>query len=116
MQNRMQNQRWIKLSKNAAIIAGLNLPPDKLAGFKDLLVERDHAETDAREAASKVGINPDTSEATEAAAEALGKVDEQIKALLGETDFQKYAELVGTKLVRATGGLLEHHGHTVQPG
>ena len=105
LRNRMQHERWMKLSKNADVIAGMDLPPDKLARFKDLLVERNYAESDARDAASKAGIDSETSEATEAATEALGKVDEQIKALLGETDFQKYAELVGTKLVWATGGM-----------
>ena len=102
LQNRMQHERWMKLSKDADVIAGLNLPPDTVARFKDLLVERAHAEADAKEAASKAGIAPATSEETEAIFEAVGKVTEQIKALLGEAEFQKYAELVGAKVVWET--------------
>ena len=104
IQNQVQRDRWKKLGKEADIIAGLSLPSDKLARFKDLLVERDRAEADAREAASKVDTDTDTPEAIEAADEAVGKFDEQIEALLGEAGFQKYAELVGAKLVWETNG------------
>jgi len=95
----LQYQRWRRLSKNADVIAALQLPPERLARFKDLLVERAYAETDARDAASQVGLDPNSSASTDVAGDAMGKVDERIKALLGETDFQKYSEMIGTDLV-----------------
>jgi hypothetical protein len=104
LQNKAQSERWRKLGKDADVIADLNLPPDTVARFKDLLVECAHAEADAREAATKAGIDLATSEETEAVVEAVGKVTEQIKALLGEAEFQKYAELVGAKVVWETNG------------
>lgn len=96
----LQYQRWTRLGKKADLIAGLNLPPEKLAKFKELLVERDYAESDAKDAATNAGIVPDSSEATEAASNVMEQVDERIKALLGDTDFQKYGELTGIDLFR----------------
>lgn len=62
-------------------------------------MERDYAESDAKDAAGHVGIDPASGDATEAAADAMSKVDERIKALLGEADYQKYSELVGADVV-----------------
>lgn len=79
----------------------LKLPNDRLAKFKELLIERDYAESDARSAARQVGIDPASATATEAAANAVNKIDDQIKTLLGTADFERYTELVGLDLFRA---------------
>ncbi|MDO8540161.1 MAG: hypothetical protein Q7S40_06920 [Opitutaceae bacterium] len=96
----LQLQRWDRLSRNVGLLAAMNLPPDKSGPFKDLLVEREYAESDARDAADGAGIDPNSAEATEAAANAMSRVDERIRALLNDGEFARYSEAVGTSLAR----------------
>jgi hypothetical protein len=90
-------RRWMTLAKKADLLSGLNLPPEKLAALKDLLIERDFAERDAREAAKSAGVNPN-----DAAASETEKIDLRIQTMLGEADYPKYADAMSTETFRQT--------------
>jgi hypothetical protein len=95
-----QHRRWTTLSRKSAVLAGLNLPPATAAAFKDLLVERDYAERDAADAAAQHGLEPGSAAADEAATRAVADVFLRMRALLGEGDYQRYADLSGVDLLR----------------
>jgi hypothetical protein len=90
-----EQRRWTVLAKKAELLAAMNLPGDKSATLKDLLVERDYAEKDARDAARKAGLQPH-----EAAAAEVAKIDARIQAVLGDSDYARYAEQMSITVFR----------------
>jgi len=70
--------RWILLGKYAALITAMNLPQDKAAKFRDLLVARDQA-----------------------AETATSEINQEIRKLLGDADYQKLGELRGASLLES---------------
>lgn len=90
-----QQRRWTALAKKAELLAAMNLPPDKSAALKNLLVERDYAERDARDAARKAGLQPH-----EAAAAEVAKIDAQIQTVLGDNDYARYKEQTSITVLR----------------
>jgi len=65
-------------------IATLNLPADKAAQLKNLLVERQLSQQDAREAAEAAGLKPGSPEFAQATAQAYQEVQQQITDLVGK--------------------------------
>jgi hypothetical protein len=90
-----QQRRWNALAKKADLLAALNLPPDKRRVLKDMLVEREFAERDARDAAQATGVEPD-----ETAAAEVAKIDARIQALLGDADYANYNEQMSIAMFR----------------
>ena len=81
----------------APLFKALSLPPEQLDQFKNLLVEKQMAATDAVWAAHDQGISPFTNheELVQAIQDAVGSVDGQIKTMLGDDvygQFQQYEQ------------------------
>jgi hypothetical protein len=82
----------------AALFKSLNLSPQQLDQFKDLLVQKQQALMDAITAAREQGINPrtDPTAFNEAISDAQASVDSQIQAALGDAGFAQYQQYVQT--------------------
>jgi len=78
-----QNRRNM-LQRYGAGLAALNLPPDKLAKMKDLLVEQSAAQQDVAAAAQAAGLKPGSPEYGTAMKEAMDDVNRQMTDLLGQ--------------------------------
>ena len=102
-----QRRRWALLGKHADLIAGMNLPPEKLSKFKDLLIARDQAENDARDLAKKAGLDND--ETDEAVTQATAEFYPGLRALLSDAEGQRYAEL---DMANRMGDLMNRIGFT----
>jgi hypothetical protein len=66
-------------------LAKLNLPPEQAAKLKQLMIDREDASMDAREAAQNSGLS--SRETNQAVTQAMGEVNDEIKALVGADTF-----------------------------
>jgi hypothetical protein len=91
-------------NRYAALFKALNLPAAQLDQLKDLLVQKQQAQQDARQAAMQQGLNPRTDPQAyqEAITAAQGPVDDQIKAALGDSGFAQYQQYQQTLPERGT--------------
>jgi hypothetical protein len=80
-----QNRGGITRQYGAALEA-LNLPPDKLAKIKDLLVERSQSEMDAQQAAQAAGLKEGSAAWRAALKEAAAPAEQEMAALAGSSD------------------------------
>jgi len=76
----------------AALFKSLKLTPEQLAQFKNLLVEKQTANTDALIAASQQGINPlqNPEEFRQLVASAQAEIDTKIKTTLGDDGYEQF--------------------------
>jgi len=78
----------------APLFKTLNLAPDQLEKFKDLLVDRQNAEHDVRTVAQEQGLNrhnsADRSEIDQLIDQAQADVDNNIRAAIGQDKFAQY--------------------------
>jgi hypothetical protein len=70
------------------LLASLHLPADKLAKLKTLLADRMDSVADARAAASDLGLS-DPAAVAQAAKQANDEINQEIEALVGDTDYSK---------------------------
>ena len=82
----------------AALFKSLNLSPQQLDQFKNLLVQKQQALMDAMAAAREQGINPrsDPAAFNQAVSDAQAAVDAQIQSALGDAGFSQYQQYVQT--------------------
>ena len=99
MMNRPEMQRMMAMSQKAGLDTNyaklfkqLNLAPEKLEQFKKLMVERQSVANDVFSAAVEQGLDPvqGRREIVRMTGEAQGKVDGEIRSLLGDADFSSY--------------------------
>jgi len=97
-------QKGMLDSHYAALFKSLNLSPQQLEQFKNLLVEKQQAMMDAVNAAREQGINPrtDPDAFNQAIAQAQAAVDAQIQSSLGDAGFAQYQQYVQTMPERNT--------------
>jgi len=97
-------QRAALDSRFAALFRNLNLSPEQLEQFKNLLVEKQTAMTDALAAARAQGIDPrnDPQEFRKLVADAQAEVDVSIKAALGDSAYAQYQQYQQTLPQRTT--------------
>jgi len=106
-----QNQILAKLrldGQYAALFKSLNLTPDQVDQFKNLLVEKSMVGFDSMSAAQQQGIDPhsDPRGFFQAVAEAEKTVDAQISTLLGADGFNQFQQYQETVPARNTSNLL----------
>lgn len=99
-----QQQRGQIGSRYAGLFRSLALPPDRLAQFKELLLEKQTARNDVLLAATQQGINPLTNPAEFRQLETnlQAEIDDKIKATLGPeafAQFQTYQQTQGQRSV-----------------
>ncbi len=95
MQKLMAIQQRAALdSRYAALFKSLNLSPEQLSKFKDLLVEKGSAIADVIAAARSQGVSPQTDPAQFKAliADAQAQADANIQATLGDAAFAQYQQ------------------------
>jgi hypothetical protein len=95
MQKLMAIQQRAALdSRYAALFKSLNLSPEQLSKFKDLLVEKGSAIADVMAAARSQGVSPQTDPAQFKAliADAQAQADANIQATLGDAAFAQYQQ------------------------
>jgi hypothetical protein len=82
----------------ASLFKSLNLTPQQLDQFKDLLVQKQQALMDAVAAAREQGISPrsDPVAFNQAISDAQAAVDAQIQSALGDAGFAQYQQYVQT--------------------
>lgn len=106
MMDRPEIQRLMALQQKAALDAkyaslfkSLNLTPEQLEKFKNLLVEKSTAVMDVMAAAREQGTNPRTDRDTfrKLVADAQADVDASIRATLGETAYSQYKDYEQTQ-------------------
>ncbi len=87
-------QRAALDSRYATLFKNLNLTPAQLEQFKNLLVEKQTAVTDALAAAREQGINPrtDPEDFQKLVADAQAESDASIKATLGDAAYAQYQQ------------------------
>ena len=109
-------QRLLAVQQRAALDAryadlfkSLNLTPEQLEKFKNLLVEKSTAVMDVMAAAREQGANPRTDRDAfrKLVADAQADVDASIRATLGETGFAQYKEYEQTQPQRGLVDQLE---------
>jgi hypothetical protein len=102
-------QRSALDQRYGALFRYLNLPPAQLERLKDLLVERQTAAMDVLAAARSQGLNnrENRGEIRSLLEAAQSEVDDGIRALLGESDYQRYQYYNSTQPQRAAVGRLE---------
>jgi hypothetical protein len=86
-----QRHRETVLLKNQYLLERIEIDRARLARLKDLLVERELSQVDAKESAKALGLP--NAKIAEAANKAAFAVDEEIRASLGDEDYEKYAAL-----------------------
>jgi hypothetical protein len=93
----------------APLFKALNLSPQQLDQFKNLMVQRQQAAMDAIQAAREQGINPRSDPAAfqQAVAQAQATVDSQIQAALGDSGYAQYQQYQATLPQRSTVNQLE---------
>jgi RNA polymerase-binding transcription factor DksA len=93
----------------APLFKALNLSPQQLEQFKNLMVQRQQAAMDAVQAAREQGINPRSDPAAfqQAVAQAQATVDSQIQATLGDAGYAQYQQYQATLPQRNTVNQLE---------
>lgn len=88
-----RQSRLNMLGRFGDIFAGLKLSPEKQAKLEELMLTKMQSAQDARNAASQVGIQYGTSDWYAAVKAAELPDDLDIKALLGDEDYQNYQNL-----------------------
>jgi hypothetical protein len=84
----MHRQQLREISREYGdVFASLNLPPDKLAQLKNLMIDRLNAPADARDAAQNSGLNG--ADINQAAEQAVSGVNDDIKALVGADGYDE---------------------------
>jgi hypothetical protein len=106
-----QNEILAKMRLNgqyAALFKSLNLTPDQIGQFKDLLVEKEMVGFDSMSAARQQGIDAgsDPQGFFQAVAAAEKTVDAQISGLLGADGFNQFQQYQATIPARNTSSLL----------
>jgi hypothetical protein len=99
-----QQQQQLALdSRYAALFKTLNLPAEKLATFKALLLEKQSVVQDVMAAARDQGLDPRTGggEIRQMIADAQAEIDGSVKSLLGNDAFAQYEEFQRTQPQRA---------------
>jgi hypothetical protein len=86
----------------AGLFKQLNLSPEQLDKFKDLLVERQSTAMDVYAAAREKGVNPgqNREEIQKMVTDAQGEVDQSIRTTLGDTVYQQYQNYQNTQSQR----------------
>ena len=104
-----QQQRGALDSRYAALFKNLNLTPEQLAKFKDLLVEKQTAIADVMAAARAQGIDPRTNrdEFRQLISDTQAEIDANIKSTLGDAGFAQYQNYQRTLPQRNTVSQLE---------
>ena len=94
-----QQQRGQISSRYAGLFRSLGLPPDKLAQFKDLLLEKQSVRNDVLLAATQQGINPMTNPAEfrQLETNAQAEIDAKIKTTLGPDGFSQFETYQATQ-------------------
>ncbi|MBS0633310.1 MAG: hypothetical protein JSS11_15470 [Verrucomicrobia bacterium] len=109
-------QRLVTLERKGALDArfaplfkNLNLTPEQLDKFKNLLVEKQTSMMDVAAAAREQGINPRTDPAAfkQMVSDAQNEIDASIKATLGDAAFSQYQSYEQTQPQRNTVNQLE---------
>jgi hypothetical protein len=109
-------QRLVALQQKGALDAryaqlfkSLNLTPEQLERFKNLLVEKSTAMMDVLAAARQQGINPrsDRDAFQKLVADAQAQVDDSIRSALGDVGYQQYKNFEQTQPQRAVVSQLE---------
>lgn len=109
-------QRLMALQQKGALDArysqlfkSLNLTPEQLERFKNLLVEKSTAMMDVLAAARQQGINPrsDRDAFQKLVSDAQAQVDDSIRSALGDVGYQQYKNFEQTQPQRAVVGQLE---------
>jgi hypothetical protein len=97
-------QKGMLDARYAALFKSLNLSPQQLDQFKNLLVEKQQAMMDAINAAREQGISPrsDPDAFSQAVSQAQSAVDAQIQAELGPDGYSAYQQYVQTLPERNT--------------
>jgi hypothetical protein len=83
----------------APLFKELNLPPDQLAQFQNLLVEKQQAMADAMAAAREQGISPmsDPQAFHQALDDAQNSLNDQIHSVLGDSGYNQYQQYEQTQ-------------------
>jgi hypothetical protein len=90
----------------AKLFAQLNLPPDKLEQFKNLLVDRQQSAMDVLTSANEQGIT-DPRDFQKLVESSQADVDGQIKAALGDAGFAQYQGFQQSQAARGVTGQLQ---------
>ena len=110
IQRLMMMQRKASLdNRYAALFKSLNLPPDQLERFKELLVERLNVRSDVMSAARSQGLNfREDREAIDAlVAQSEAEMDNNLRAALGESVYSQWKDYERTLPQRNTVDRLE---------
>ncbi len=110
VQRLMMIQRKAGLDgRYAALFKSLNLRPDQLERFKELLVERMTVRNDVMGAVRSQGANPraDRDAITALVRDGEAEIDDAIRGLIGEASYSQYQHYERTQPVRATVNHLE---------
>jgi hypothetical protein len=111
-------QRAALDARYADLFKKLNLPPEQLEKFKNLLVERQNARMDVMVAARESGLNPreNRDELRKMTDEAQAEVDAAIKTSLGESVYNAYQAYDATQPQRSLVNQLDQRlGYTSTP-
>ena len=104
----IQNRGWID-TQYAAVFKALNLTPDQLAKYKDLLAERNNSFQDAYQLAKDQGIDPATDPKgySMLMQGIMTDMTNQMKAAIGDDNYQKAQQLQSMNGERATAAQLQ---------
>ena len=111
-------QRAMLDSRYAPLFKSLNLPPDQLAKFKDLLVDRQNAARDVMSVAREQGLDPrnDRSEIQQLIQQAQADVDNNIASVIGTDKLAQYQNYDQTAPQRAVASqLAQSLSYTSEP-
>jgi hypothetical protein len=102
-------QRGALDARYSALFRMLNLPPEQLAKFKDLLVEKRTAVADVMAAARSQGLTgrENRDELRQLVNDTQAEIDANIRAAIGETAFTQYQNFEQTQPQRAVVSQLE---------
>ncbi len=92
-------------SRYAALFKNLNLPPDQLKKFQDLLLDKQSTMRDVLSAMRSQGLTPSRENADQMRTlvqDANTEIDSQIRSTLGEAAFAQYQDYEHTQPQRAT--------------
>jgi len=111
-------QRAIIENRYAALFKTLDLPPDQLAKFKDLLVEKQNAARDVFNVAREQGLDfrNDRAEIQQLIQQAQADVDTNIVSVIGSDKLAQYQNYDQTAPQRAVAGQVEQRmSYTSEP-
>ena len=88
------------------LFAQLNLPPDKLEQFKNLLVERQQSALDVLTTANEQGLT-DPRDFQKLVESSRADIDGQIKTTIGDADYAQYEGFQGSQAARGVSNQLQ---------